>query len=163
MTFTLLGLFLSALFFLILIAFATPSARALKRLQSEAVSEIYAADGVLIGRYYNQYRMLVPYDSIPLDIINALVREGAKVRAFDPQAMDKARKVLPDIVYCTRAEEVADEADLLAVVTEWPEFGKLDLVDLKRRMRLPIICDGRNLFERSEVEKLGFTYVGIGR
>jgi UDPglucose 6-dehydrogenase len=98
-----------------------------------------------------------------IDIINALVREGAKVRAFDPQAMEKARKVLPDIVYCTRAEEVADEADLLAVVTEWPEFRKLDLADLKRRMRLPIICDGRNLFERSAVEKLGFTYVGVGR
>jgi UDPglucose 6-dehydrogenase len=98
-----------------------------------------------------------------IDIINALVREGARIRAFDPQAMEKARKVLPNIVYCTRAEEVADEADLLAVVTEWPEFGKLDLVDLKRRMRLPIICDGRNLFERSAAEKLGFTYVGVGR
>jgi UDPglucose 6-dehydrogenase len=97
-----------------------------------------------------------------IDIINALVREGARIRAFDPQAMEKARKDLPDIVYCTRAEEVADEADLLAVVTEWPEFRKLDLADLKRRMRLPIICDGRNLFERSAVEKLGFTYVGVG-
>jgi UDPglucose 6-dehydrogenase len=97
-----------------------------------------------------------------IDIINALVREGARIRAFDPQAMEKARKVLPDIAYCTRAEEVADEADLLAVVTEWPEFRKLDLADLKRRMRLPIICDGRNLFERSAVEKLGFTYVGVG-
>jgi UDPglucose 6-dehydrogenase len=98
-----------------------------------------------------------------IDIINALVREGARIRAFDPQAMAKARKVLPDITYCSSAEEVADEADLLAVVTEWPEFAKLDLADLKRRMRLPIICDGRNLFERSAVEKLGFTYVGVGR
>jgi len=46
---------------------------------------------------------------------------------------------------------------------EWPEFKKIDLVALKKRMRLPIICDGRNLFERSEVEKLGFTYIGVGR
>jgi UDPglucose 6-dehydrogenase len=98
-----------------------------------------------------------------IDIINALVREGAKVRAYDPQSMSRARPLLPDITYCSRAEDVADEADVLAVVTEWPEFRKLDLTALKQRMRLPIICDGRNLFERSAVEKLGFTYVGVGR
>jgi len=98
-----------------------------------------------------------------IDIVNALVHEGAKVRAFDPQAMDRAKSVLPGITYCTCAEEVADEADALAVVTEWPEFRKIDLSALKKRMRLPIICDGRNLFERGEVEKLGFTYIGVGR
>jgi UDPglucose 6-dehydrogenase len=98
-----------------------------------------------------------------IDIINALVREGAKIRAFDPQSMSRARAVLPDITYCSRAEEVADEADVLAVLTEWPEFRKLDLAALKQRMRLPIICDGRNLFERSVVEELGFTYIGVGR
>jgi len=98
-----------------------------------------------------------------IDIINALVREGAKVRAFDPQSMSRARRLLPDITYCSRAEDVADEADVLAVLTEWPEFRKLDLAALKQRMRLPIICDGRNLFERSEAEKLGFTYIGVGR
>lgn len=98
-----------------------------------------------------------------IDIINALVREGAKVRAYDPQSMSRARSLLPDITYCSRAEDVADEADVLAVVTEWPEFRKLDMAALKQRMRLPIICDGRNLFERSEVEKLGFTYIGVGR
>ena len=98
-----------------------------------------------------------------IDIVNALVREGAKVKAFDPQSMERARSLLPGITYCSCAEDVADEADVLAVITEWPEFKKLDLVTLKQRMRLPIICDGRNLFERSEVEKLGFTYIGVGR
>ena len=98
-----------------------------------------------------------------IDIINALVREGARIRAFDPQSMSRARNLLPDITYCSRAEDVADEADVLAVVTEWPEFRQLDLAALKQRMRLPIICDGRNLFERSEAEKLGFTYIGVGR
>jgi UDPglucose 6-dehydrogenase len=98
-----------------------------------------------------------------IDIIKQLVREGAKVKAFDPQAMERAKGLLPGITYCSRAEDVADEADVLAVVTEWPEFKKIDLVALKKRMRLPIICDGRNLFERSEVEKLGFTYIGVGR
>jgi UDPglucose 6-dehydrogenase len=65
-----------------------------------------------------------------IDIINALVREGAKVRAFDPQSMSRARRLLPDITYCSRAEDVADEADVLAVLTEWPEFRKLDLAAL---------------------------------
>jgi UDPglucose 6-dehydrogenase len=98
-----------------------------------------------------------------IDIINALVREGARVKAFDPQSMSRARAVLSDITYCTRAEDVADEADVLAILTEWPEFRKVDLPALKQRMRVPIICDGRNLFERSEIEKLGFTYIGVGR
>ncbi len=98
-----------------------------------------------------------------IDIIAEFVAEGARVRAFDPQAMERARAVIPGIEFCARAEDVADDADLLAVLTEWPEFVKLDLAELKRRMRLPIICDGRNLFERADVEKLGFTYIGVGR
>jgi len=98
-----------------------------------------------------------------IDIIADLVREGAHVRAFDPQAMDRARRLIPGITFCDRAEDVAEEADLLAVITEWPEFRQLDLARLKERMRLPIICDGRNLFERTGVEKLGFTYIGVGR
>jgi UDPglucose 6-dehydrogenase len=98
-----------------------------------------------------------------IDIIADLVRRGAKVKAYDPQAMDRARKIIPGIEFCDKAEDVADNADLLALVTEWPEFRKLDLAALKQRMRVPVICDGRNLFERSEVEQLGFTYLGIGR
>jgi UDPglucose 6-dehydrogenase len=98
-----------------------------------------------------------------IDVIRALVREGAKVKAFDPEAMSRAKVELPEITYCSCAEDVADDADVLAVVTEWPQFKKLDLAALKQRMRLPIICDGRNLFERAEVEKLGFTYIGVGR
>ncbi len=98
-----------------------------------------------------------------IDIIAELVSQGAHVRAYDPRAMDRARKVIPGIEFCRQAEDVALDADLLALLTEWPEFKKLDLAKLKSRMRVPIICDGRNLFERSEVEKLGFTYLGVGR
>lgn len=98
-----------------------------------------------------------------IDIIAELVREGAKVRAYDPQAMERAKKLIPGITFCDKAEDVCDDADLLAIVTEWPEFGRLDLAELKRRMRLPIICDGRNLFERGAVESAGFTYIGVGR
>lgn len=98
-----------------------------------------------------------------IDIIAELVKGGARVRAYDPQAMDRARHVIPGIEFCTRAEDVAEDADLLAVLTEWPEFRDLDLAHMKGRMRVPIVCDGRNLFERAVVEKLGFTYIGVGR
>ncbi|MFO7675342.1 MAG: UDP-glucose/GDP-mannose dehydrogenase family protein [bacterium] len=98
-----------------------------------------------------------------IDIIKELTGRGARVRAYDPQAMDRARKIIPDIEFCARAEDVAEDADLLAVLTEWPQFRELDLATLKTRMRVPIICDGRNLFERPAVERLGFTYIGVGR
>jgi UDPglucose 6-dehydrogenase len=98
-----------------------------------------------------------------IDIIAQLVAEGAQVRAFDPQAMERAKKLIPGIEFCDRAEDVAEQADLLAVLTEWPQFRQLDLARLRDRMRVPIICDGRNLFERADCEKLGFTYIGVGR
>ncbi len=98
-----------------------------------------------------------------IDIIAEFVAKGARVRAFDPRAMERARRLIPGIEFTQTAEAVADDADLLAILTEWPEFRRLDLTDLKRRMRVPIICDGRNLFERQEVERFGFTYIGVGR
>lgn len=98
-----------------------------------------------------------------IDIIAELVQKGARVRAYDPQAMERAKKIIPGIEFCSGPEDVARDADLLAILTEWPEFRRLDLARLKEQMRVPIICDGRNLFERKEVEKLGFTYLGVGR
>jgi len=98
-----------------------------------------------------------------IDIIGDLVKRGANVRAYDPQAMDRARRIIPGIQFCENAEDVSKDADLLALVTEWPEFKELDLTRIKDLMRVPIVCDGRNVFEREEVEKLGFTYLGVGR
>jgi len=98
-----------------------------------------------------------------IDIINELVSQGAEVSAFDPQAIERARRIIPGIRFCDTAEEVADDADLLALLTEWPEFAELDLKEIKRRMKVPILCDGRNFFERSRLEELGFTYLGVGR
>lgn len=98
-----------------------------------------------------------------IDIINALIAEGARIRAYDPKAMKNARKILPDIDYCNNALEVAVDADLLAVITEWEEFKNLDLKEIKEKMRLPIICDGRNIFDPDTVRKQGFTYIGMGR
>jgi UDPglucose 6-dehydrogenase len=98
-----------------------------------------------------------------VDIINALLREGAVIRAYDPQAMKKARKLLPAVEFCSTPLEVADNADLLAILTEWDEFRNLDWQEIKQRMRIPIVADGRNLLHRSQMEQLGFTYFGVGR
>lgn len=98
-----------------------------------------------------------------IDIIKALLAEGARVRAYDPQAMKNTRKILPDIDYRNTALDVAVDADLLAIITEWEEFKKLDLKQVKERMRVPIICDGRNIFDPEVVRKQGITYIGMGR
>lgn len=98
-----------------------------------------------------------------IDIVKALLAEGARIRAYDPQAMKNARKILPDIDYRNTALDVAVDADLLAIITEWEEFKKLDLQQVKERMRVPIICDGRNIFDPEVVRKQGITYIGMGR
>ncbi len=99
-----------------------------------------------------------------IDIIRMLLADGARIRAYDPKAMPKARRVLPEeVVFCNNAEEVATDADLLAIITEWDEFKRLDFARIKEKMRVPIVCDGRNIYDRKELEKLGFTYIGVGR
>lgn len=99
-----------------------------------------------------------------LDIIEQLRREGAHIKAYDPQAMDKAMKVLPkEVKFCDDAYEVAKNSDCLLLATEWNEFKELDFKRIKALMRQPILIDGRNIYDPAEMKKLGFTYVGIGR
>ncbi len=81
------GLFLTMIIFVTIVSYTVPTSRQFRRMQTQAVSEIYAADNVLIGQYYNQYRMLVPYDSIPIDIIHALVATEDE-RFFDHHGID---------------------------------------------------------------------------
>lgn len=97
-----------------------------------------------------------------IDIINHLLSEGAKVVAYDPVAMENARRVLPDIEYRENPYDVADGADCLAIVTEWDEFKNLDLEKIKSLLKTPIIFDGRNIFKKEKMEELGFIYRGIG-
>ncbi len=98
-----------------------------------------------------------------LDIINGLLSEGAKVKAYDPAAMDAARKLLNNVEFCKDPYDTAKDADALALVTEWEEFEKLDLEKLKTLMRSPILIDGRNVFDPETIQKLGFVYKGMGR
>jgi UDPglucose 6-dehydrogenase len=104
-------------------------------------------------------------DAPSLQIIEKLLQMGARVRAFDPVAMDTCREQYPDLklLYCPDALAVATKADAIVVVTEWPEFKNLDLAEMVRKMAHPVMVDGRNLFDPDTARKAGFDYAGIGR
>lgn len=99
-----------------------------------------------------------------LDIIAMLEKEGARIKVYDPEAMDRARKVLKKgVEFCGDAYAASKDSDCLVIITEWDEFKELDFKKIKRLMRQPIIVDGRNIYEPREMKKLGFKYAGIGR
>jgi UDPglucose 6-dehydrogenase len=99
-----------------------------------------------------------------LKIIDELLKEGAIVRAYDPVAMDEARRVLDDrIEFSNDKYEALIDADALVVVTEWPEFRVLNYKVLDRLMQEKVIFDGRNIYDSDEVREYGFTYYSIGK
>ncbi len=98
-----------------------------------------------------------------LDIIKSLLQDGAKIRAYDPQAMPKINNEISGITLCKDPYEVARRADCLLVVTEWDEFKELDFKRLKKQMRCALIIDGRNIYDPEEMSKFGFKYISIGR
>jgi UDPglucose 6-dehydrogenase len=102
-------------------------------------------------------------DAPSLDIIGWLLENGATVRAYDPESMDKAREMLPEVEYAGDAYQAAAGADALVLVTEWAEFEQLDPHKLVETMRQPILIDGRNLFEPDAMRDAGFEYVSVGR
>jgi len=96
-------------------------------------------------------------------IAQALLAAGAHVRAYDPVAIDNARRELPDVTMTTDPYTLAEGCDALVVVTEWNEFKQLDLARIRQTMRQPILLDGRNIYDPDMVHRLGFTYRGMGR
>lgn len=98
-----------------------------------------------------------------LAIISELQRLGARVQAYDPAAMEQARRVLPEVDYRTDAYSTAEGSDVLVLATEWNQFRNLNLEKLKGLMRRPILVDLRNIYEPERVRTLGFTYCGVGR
>ena len=98
-----------------------------------------------------------------LDIAKVLLAAGARVRGYDPAAMERMQAILPDLEYTKDAYELAAGADALIVITEWNEFRHLDMVRIKASMRTPVVIDGRNIYVPSEMRDIGFTYRGIGR
>jgi UDPglucose 6-dehydrogenase len=99
-----------------------------------------------------------------LKIIEALLSEGVEVKAYDPVALEEARKKLGDsIEFCDDKYEALIDTDGLVVITEWPEFRVLNYKVLKKLMRERVIFDGRNIYEPEEMKEFGFTYYSIGR
>ncbi|MGI6444734.1 MAG: UDP-glucose dehydrogenase family protein [Candidatus Ozemobacteraceae bacterium] len=97
-------------------------------------------------------------------LIENLIAEGAKIKAYDPEATQEARKIFKDkIVYADKTYEALEGADALVIVTEWNEFRRPNFERMKTAMKSHIIFDGRNLFEPSKMAELGFEYEGIGR
>jgi UDPglucose 6-dehydrogenase len=92
-----------------------------------------------------------------------LQADGARVRAYDPVAGEEGSTLMLGVDFADSALEAIDGADACVLVTEWPEFGKLDFAEVAGRMRGNVVVDGRNFFDRASVEAAGLTYEGIGR
>jgi UDPglucose 6-dehydrogenase len=102
-------------------------------------------------------------DSPSLAILPALREAGARVRAFDPEGMAEAKKLMPDLDYCGDAYETMAGADALVLITEWNEFRALDLGRVKSLLRQPLVIDLRNIYPPEEMVAAGLTYRSIGR
>ncbi len=98
-----------------------------------------------------------------IDLCQRLQKEGASLRVYDPRAMDKARALLKDVTYVDDMNAVAEGCDALVVATEWDEFKNLDLERARKSLTHPILFDGRNLFDRVEMEQRGWIYKSVGR
>lgn len=98
-----------------------------------------------------------------IEVVHLLTNEGARIKAYDPAAMEVAKRILPEITYCQDAYEVAKDSDALITVTEWNEFRHLDMARIKELMRQPVLIDGRNIYDPQQLGQLGFIYRGVGR
>jgi UDPglucose 6-dehydrogenase len=102
-------------------------------------------------------------DAPSLDIVPALSAAGATVKAYDPEAMTEAKKLLEDIIYCDTAFDTLEGADAMVVLTEWNEFRGMDLDRIKSALKHPIVVDLRNVYDPGEMAEQGFSYSCIGR
>jgi UDPglucose 6-dehydrogenase len=103
-------------------------------------------------------------DAPAISIIERLLKAGATVRAYDPEAGPTARRLFDGrIALCERSYDALSGADALAIVTEWNEFREPDFAKMRSLMRAPVVFDGRNIYSPEQMRTLGFTYFSIGR
>jgi len=102
-------------------------------------------------------------DAPSIDIIELIKKDGGKIVAFDPQAMEKAREIIKEIDFASDVYDLAKDLDALIIVTEWNDFKEIDFKKLKKLMKNPVIIDGRNIYDPEQLRNLGFTYLGVGR
>jgi len=100
--------------------------------------------------------------AVPL--INGLIKGGARVQAYDPEAMKVAKSIFGSkITYADNNYAALNGADALVLVTEWNEFREPDFVRMKKLMRAPVVFDGRNIYNPEQIKAQGFKYFSIGR
>ena len=138
---------------------------ALDRFLKKIEEEVWVLKGKTIGLWGLAFKPDTDdvRESPALAAAAALRERGARVRAYDPQAMENARQVLPDLELARDPYDAAAGADCLAIVTAWDVFRKVDLVRLKSVLRHPTVVDGRNLFDPAAMRAAGFTYRSLGR
>lgn len=102
-------------------------------------------------------------DAPSIAVINELQKDGGKIKAYDPIAMNNAKRILENVEFHQDPYSVAKEADILIVMTEWNEFRQLDLAKIKNLMKKPVLLDGRNIYDPHEAQEMGFAYSGVGR
>jgi UDPglucose 6-dehydrogenase len=102
-------------------------------------------------------------DAPSLEILPRLIAAGACIRAFDPEGMDEAKKLIPELVYCRDAYQTMEGADALILLTEWNEFRGLDLGRVRDLLASPLVIDLRNIYQPQEMTDAGFSYLSIGR
>jgi UDPglucose 6-dehydrogenase len=99
-----------------------------------------------------------------LEIISELLKGGASVSAYDPEAMDNVRKILSDTIeFTTNPYDALDHADALIIATEWGVFRTPEFDEINKRMKSTLIFDGRNILGLDKMKELGYTYYSIGR
>ncbi len=102
-------------------------------------------------------------ESPALDIIPWLLNDGAEVFAYDPIAQENAAVLLPESVnYVKDAYDTLNDADALLIITDWKEFRQVNLSEIKKRLKTPLIIDGRNMYSRNDMDENGLTYIGMG-
>lgn len=102
-------------------------------------------------------------DAPSLAIVASLAGDGADVHAYDPESMEQARPLMPEVTFHDDAYSALEGADAVAIVTEWDAFRALDLDRVKSLLKNPVLVDLRNVYRPAEARKRGFTYVSIGR
>ena len=105
-------------------------------------------------------------ESPAIDLVEMLIGEGCTIAAYDPAAMTRTEQELPagpQLRYATDVFDAAKDADALVILTDWAEFGRIDLDLLNKTLRYPIVVDGRNLYDPAVMLQHGFTYLSIGR
>jgi UDPglucose 6-dehydrogenase len=102
-------------------------------------------------------------DAPSLDIIPALQAAGARIKAYDPESMHEAGKMLTEVEFCDGPYHAVDGSDAMVLITEWDQFRALDLDRLKKLLKQPVVVDLRNVYQPSDMAKRGFRYVSVGR